>query len=97
MRLEKRRTSNFCGISLQFRPKLFQMARTPFLEFTKKFFLATQTGLFGESFSSEKCLVHYLFLFYYLFLDLPPGTSDPKKVLHTLPNPRRGKPTRNKP
>src|SRR3989475_11612636 len=44
MRLEKRQTSNFSGISLQFRPKLFQMARTPFLEFTKKFFPATQTG-----------------------------------------------------
>src|SRR2546425_10632799 len=84
MRLEKRQTSNFSGISLQFRPKLFQMARTPFLEFTKKFFPATQTGLFGESFSSEKCLVHYLFLFYYLFLELPPGVPLIQKKSFTL-------------
>jgi len=31
MLLEKRVISKFCWISLQFRPKLFQMARTPSL------------------------------------------------------------------
>ena len=44
MLLEKQWISHFCGISLQFRSKLVQMARTFFLEFMKKLFPATQSA-----------------------------------------------------
>ena len=44
MLLEKQWISHFCGISLQFRSKLVQMARTPFLEFMEKLFPATQSA-----------------------------------------------------
>src|SRR6266487_11468 len=62
MLLEKRLIGHFCGISLQFRPKLFQMARRPFLEFTKKFFPATQNLEAGQrvrqdSLAAEKRLI----------------------------------------
>src|SRR6266487_2551135 len=48
MLLEEWWSGRFRGISLQSRPKLFQMARTSFLEFTKKLFPATQNSAFGN-------------------------------------------------
>src|SRR5207253_9321043 len=108
MLLEKQRISQFCGISLQFRPKLFQTPRTVLLEFTKKFFPATQNSFSRESFSPENSpstifssstilffLLSFLFL---LTISRPPrGYAKTKKVLHTLLNPHPGKPPRNKP
>src|SRR5438876_1717236 len=64
----------------------------------KKILSRDTKQLFGEFFSSEKCLVYYLSIFYYLvfllsFFSTPPGVPlFQEKVLHTLPNPRRGKP-----
>src|SRR6266581_6857768 len=81
MRLEKRRTSHFCGISLEFRPKLFQMARTPFLEFTKKFFPATQNSSLRVFLELGR--IYYLF-FSTNYFSTPPGVRQNKKLLHTL-------------
>src|SRR6266480_895739 len=97
MRLEKRRTSRFCGISLQFRPKLFQMARTPFQEFTKKFFPTTQNNPFWKDIGARNgpersfyflslaliLLISFLFL---LTISRPPrGMSEIKKSFTLYP------------
>jgi len=72
MLFEKRRTSSFLRDKSAISPKTVSDGESAFPKIYKKILSRDTRLLFGESFSSENALLYYLFLFYYLFLDLPP-------------------------